>query len=381
MKILILSPLYYPDRFGGIEKVVYEFTRRMVEKKIKVYVICGTQNVEGNLIQEGVKLHRISTVGAFNEGSFEKYYEANNKAIDIIKKIEPDIIWVHDWFFALAALNYIETKNIPLISQAHLLKRFESKNRISSWRSFVDLMQTILFKSSEVILAASPSQIRSIHQYYRIPKNKIQQIQFGLDSYDFKKEKKSLVNKMPTFIYIGRFEIEKNIITFLESLEIYENELTTSICLRLMGTGSLIEQLNNWKSRTSKVNIEIIPFSDNFKIVQKMISQSDALILPSLYDSYGLAALEAFSMGVPVILSKQCGISEDLHCYPKNMIFDGYNKREMYEAVQYCLQNLGNLPTIGLNARKSFISTHNWDLSLEQILERINLIKKEEVNA
>lgn len=376
MKILILSPLYYPDRFGGIEKVVYEITRRLAKKNIDVTVVCGTLNSVETSIHEGVTVRRISSVGAFNESSFEKYYEANNKALDIIKQEKPDLIWAHDWFFALAALNYAETKPITLISQAHILKRFESKDRISSWRSFVDLMQTLLFRNSEMVLAVSPSQIRSLHQHYRIPKNKIQHMHYGLDSAGLRINR-TVSNKPPTFLYLGRFEAEKNIETFLESLAIYERELPRSICVRLMGSGSLQERLKEKASRLTKVHIEFLPFSSDFTIVQDTISAADALILPSLYDSYGLAALEALSLEVPILVSQQCGISEDLYFYPEQMIFDGYDKREMYEAVQYCLQHLTHLPSIGLNARKNFISTHSWDLSLERILERIKYNKKE----
>lgn len=370
MKILILSPLYYPDRFGGIEKVVYEFTRRLGLKKINTTVICGTTGCDETLTHEGVTIHRLSSNGAFNDGSFEKYYEVNSRALEIINQEQPDLIWAHDWFFALAALNYTEARPVPLISQAHFLKRFESKGRISSWRSFVDLMQTLLFRNSKTVLAVSSSQIQSLNQHYRIPKNRICHVKYGMDPLPVTSQR-PLSNAQPIFWYLGRLETEKNIDTFLDSLKIYENNLQQSICVRLVGSGSLQKILETKAQQLSKVQVEFIPFSSDFAFIQSLLLKADIVVLPSLYDSYGLAALEALSLQVPVLVSRQCGISEDLALYPKSMVFDARDKEEMFKAVQFCLTNLAELPSIGIDTHRNLQATHNWDLSINKILEHI----------
>lgn len=375
MKIIILSPLYYPDRFGGIEKVVYELTRRLGLNKVNTTLICGTTGNEETIIHEGIQIHRLSSSGAFNNGSFEKYYEINNRALKIIHQVNPDLIWAHDWFFALAALNYLESNPVTLISQSHFLKRFESRERITTWRSFMDLMQTLLFRNSKKILAVSLTQIQTLNKNYRIPKNKIIQVKYGMDltSPNFFTKTN---NTYPVFLYLGRLETEKNIDTFLDSIRIFEYRLQQNICIRLVGSGSLQKKLETIAKHLCKVKVEFIPFSSDFAYIQRTILQSDIVVLPSLYESYGISALEAISLKVPVLLSRQCGISEDLPWYPQNLLFDPLNKEEIFEAVQYCLHNLPKLPLIGRHAHKKMQATNNWDLTLKKILENIQPSKK-----
>lgn len=375
MKILILSPLYYPERFGGIEKVVYELTKRLKSESLDIVVVCGTHAYQESSIEDDIRVHRIPTVGAFNEASFDRYYSANSKALEIITQENPDLIWAHDWFFAMAALNYQEHNNVKLISQAHILKRVESRQRISSWRSFVDIMQSLLFRSSHAVLAASKSQIRELVLQYRIPKSKVHHVRYGLDApTSLQKNKKYSV---PTFLYLGRFEAEKNIEVLLDTLLTYESQLKSPIQLFLVGSGSLQRNLENKALQLKQVQVKFKPFSSNSDHIRQIISEADALILPSNYDSYGLSALEAISLATPVLVSRQCGIAEDLIHYPQSLIFDSRNRNEIFKAIQFSVANLEELPELGLVTRKQMASTHDWDLTVQQILASIGLRKKE----
>jgi len=102
------------------------------------------------------------------------------------------------------------------------------------------------------------------------------------------------------FLFLGRLAEEKNLeflIDIFNSLPDYH--------LTIVGKGHLKEKLMTM----SKENIEFFDHVENSKI-SNLFSSNDFLVLPSIAEPWGLVVEEALYFGLPVIVSKNCGVSE-----------------------------------------------------------------------
>lgn len=374
LKIAVLTPLYYPERFGGVEKVVYEITERLRQHYSDISIITGSfSKIKYNKLNSE-KIYRIMTVNAFNDESFFEYNKANEQALQILKEISPDLIIIHDWFFSLSVMNFLEVKKAKLITQIHLLKKIESRQRITPWRSFISLLQQTILSKSDIVISSSLNQISELHSIYRVPKNKIKRIKYGIDEnvyseLSYLKDKSTHLLKI---LYLGRFEEEKNLNTLIKSIQYIENNFKIPVSLSLTGSGSKLNELRQLSKNLDKSEVIFKEFLNDQREIQIEICNCDVLILPSIYDSYGLVCLEAISQKKPILVSNRCGIASDLKNYPRQLIFDPFKIETLISSIIFSINNLSSLNEIGKECFENFKLSHSWESATEDFKKYIS---------
>lgn len=98
------------------------------------------------------------------------------------------------------------------------------------------------------------------------------------------------------FVFLGRLDKVKGINLLMEIWKSIKDE-----DLLVVGTGPEEKWCNDFISNNKINNIHMIGFKEKDEVM-KILSKAKALIVPSqCYETFGLVAIEAFSMGVPVI--------------------------------------------------------------------------------
>lgn len=138
------------------------------------------------------------------------------------------------------------------------------------------------------------------------------------------------------FLYVGRLSEEKNLFLLLEVFK----ELP-QYNLSIAGGGILLEELK----RVASDNVKFVGHISNEEI-DKLYLSSDALILPSIKEPWGLVIEEALFYGLPVIVSSNVGCSQDLVLDKINgLIFDSASKQDLKQAVIELVNNYDSLKT------------------------------------
>lgn len=144
-------------------------------------------------------------------------------------------------------------------------------------------------------------------EYYKAFRQKIIRIPNFVDTSMFRPKKEYLDEKIKKILFIGRFEKQKNIYSFLRSLcNIPDIELT------MVGSGSQQKEIERIIDDMSLqvVLAGNIPHKD----LASFFHDADIFVLPSLYEGNPKVLLEAMSCGLPVIGTRVPGI--------KNLIKD-----------------------------------------------------------
>jgi glycosyltransferase involved in cell wall biosynthesis len=223
-----------------------------------------------------------------------------------------DVIHAHDWLTILAGIEARRLSRKPLIFQVHALEID---------RSDADLNQDIFqiehygLHAADRIIAVSHYTKNRIIERYGIAAEKILVSYNGLFRHQRPKIKESVITNRPfkTVLFLGRLTYQKGLFYFIEAARRIL-ETRNDIQFVIAGEGDLlsraIDHVAHLKLGTS---IHFTYFLDR-ELVSKMYHLSDVYVMPSVSEPFGIGCLEALEHHVPVIISKQSGVSEVLDC-------------------------------------------------------------------
>lgn len=163
-------------------------------------------------------------------------------------------------------------------------------------------MSLYFVRSADAVRVVSERIKRSLVQY-DVPAHKITVLPIQSDVNRFLtagNSEKNADDATPfTFLYVGRFAPEKNVLLLLQAFAKVVKSSDTPVRLRLVGEGRCTEQLLSYiKAETIADAVEIVPWTQD--VVAEM-QQADAFCLSSNHEGWGMVLVEAAAIGLPIV--------------------------------------------------------------------------------
>jgi glycosyltransferase involved in cell wall biosynthesis len=112
---------------------------------------------------------------------------------------------------------------------------------------------------------------------------------------------------------VGRFSPEKNLDFLLRAFaDLPQNASKPDLLLSLVGYGPLEPDLRRMASELGLDRVVQFRGSAAQTALPAIYRSADALVLPSVRETWGLVVLEAMACGLPVLVSDRCGCARDL---------------------------------------------------------------------
>lgn len=215
----------------------------------------------------------------------------------VVKKYNPDIIHAHD--FRASVVCAFANVNLPIISHLHNNSPWLKKY---SFYSFIYLIASFRFNK---ILLVSRS-ILDEYVFSNLIKDKIKIISNPIHiSGIIEKVKGHDQVKEYDVVFVGRLTIQKNPLRFIDIMnDLIKSVPTVKACM--IGSGELEEEC--------RCKIEQLHMTDNIILTgflenpYKVMANSKILCMTSDWEGFGLVAIEALSLGLPVVASRVGGL-------------------------------------------------------------------------
>ena len=225
--------------------------------------------------------------------------EFKNKLEESLDLKSFDVIHAHYWLSGLVAKEISNELNIPFVFTSHSLGVFldgYNKERVDC--------EKIVMTSSNIIIASSVFETMLITDTYKVDENKIKKIIPGVDREIFKPDLS--VKRENIFLSIGRIQEQKGQFQTLEFLNNFKKIENDFKCIFIGGPSGKHgnEYLQKLKQTVKDFNLEAhVEFLNNLpqsKIIE-LLNRAKLLIHTSQFETFGLVAIEANTMGVPVL--------------------------------------------------------------------------------
>lgn len=148
---------------------------------------------------------------------------------------------------------------------------------------------------------------------------------------------------------IGRLEPEKGQRYFIEAAKLVLEKMP-KVKFLIIGEGTLKKELQDYAAKLGIV--DCITFLGLRKDIYTLLSIMDIFVLPSLYEGFGIAILEAMSACLPVVASNVGGIPEVIVDGQTGFLVKPANPKDLADKILLLLNNKDMRLAIGQRARK-----------------------------
>jgi glycogen synthase len=302
---------------------------------------------------------KIDFSGGYGNNLFQEISNYAVVAGQIAKEYEFDVIHAHDWLTYPAGMAAKHASGKPLIVHVHATDFDRSGGSVNPDVYYLE--KKGIEAADHVITVSNLTRDIVINNYGANPE-KVSTVYNAVEpvNRDAIKAQKGITDKIVTFL--GRVTLQKGPEYFIEAA--YKVlQKTSNVRFVMAGSGEL---LNRMIQRVAQLQIgDKFHFTGFLKgqQVYEMFEMSDVYVMPSVSEPFGISPLEALQSNVPVIISKQSGVSEILQNAIK---IDFWDIDAMADAI-YAIISYKGLSTHFQNYGKEEVNNLKWDNAAIQV--------------
>lgn len=378
MRVLIISWEYPPSVIGGMGKHVAELVPRLggqilADGPLSVDVVTtrlGSGAWEER-INEFVFIYRVDVSPVDPMDHYNSIVESNHLLVEQAERLAQqhsyDLIHAHDWLVAKASIALKHRWKVPYLTTMHATERGRHQGHIPSDTSHqIDRLEWQSCFEAWKVIACSHFMQRELESYFSLPPNKMVVIPNGIDTDKLAccsaEQHASLRHRYAPngerlLLFVGRIVHEKGVHVLIRAMP---RVLAEHPEVRLLVVGKNAEK---YRPLAYELGVEkAITFLGYISDAERdcLYSIVDIAIFPSLYEPFGIVALEAMAAGSNVIASSVGGLAEVVHHQENGLTVYPNDPLSIVWAVDATLRNPAAAAMRRKNALAEVRSLYNW---------------------
>lgn len=324
MRTLILSWEYPPLIEGGLARHVRKLAENLVRLGAEVHVLTrsdGSANDED--VMRGVHVHRVREPERPRDlGEFVAWIERMNTdmlsaGMALADELEFDVVHGHDWLVATACDHLARRFNVPLVMTIHATEYGRHQGWVDKHpQSHIHGVEKWIVNRADAVIACSSYMREHIADIFAVEERVVNVIPNGIDPSDlqpvaeldelrasFAAPEEKLV------LLVGRLVYEKGFQFALEALPtLIEN--VGGVRFLIAGSGTHEAELKEQAEQLGLLEHGTFVGWIGDDVLHSLYRIADLTIVPSIYEPFGLVALEAMASGCPCIVADVGGLRE-----------------------------------------------------------------------
>lgn len=393
MRVLMFGWEFPPYISGGLGTACFGLTQALSRKGVQVifviptikgkmesshveiraasHVLSGSKRQFTHLHPYLVSLHRFGSGWSFSgqyTASILAEVEAYGLAGEKIALQENfDVIHGHDWMSVYAGIYARRASGKPYIYHVHSLEPDRSGENVNRQIFAIEKMG---LKEADHIVSVSNYTRSMIVRHYGIEEEKVTVVHNAVSRREGAERVRVQKNSTEKIVlFLGRITYQKGPDYFVEAAARVIREVP-EVRFVMVGTGDMMPAM---VEKVASLGLGRYFHFTGFlqgEEVERIYAISDLYVMPSVSEPFGITPLEAMLYDVPVIISKQSGVSEVVTHALK---VDFWNVEELANMMVSALRH----PALGqelTEKSKRDLENIHWDRSAEKIIELYRML-------
>ncbi|MEM2098669.1 MAG: glycosyltransferase family 4 protein [Candidatus Bathyarchaeia archaeon] len=324
LSVMMFSWEFPPRVIGGISPHVYFLSKSLVKNGVKVYVVtCDFPSAPQHEVIDGVEVYRIDSYRNPSPDFATWVYLMNvnmqREAAALVARLggEVDVFHAHDWLVANAGIGLKHVFRKPLLVTMHSTEIGRREGTHTDTERMIHETEAWLSYEAWRVICCSDYMVAHVKWAFGLPPDKLVMIPNGVNLRVYESlENQDLTQFRRRFalpeeklvLFVGRLVYEKGAHVLINAIPKVLARVNAKFVI--VGSGYMKEQLSNIvKSMGLEHKVLFTGFLEEETLL-KLQKCADVSVVPSLFEPFGIVALEAMAAKSPVVVSDTGGLSE-----------------------------------------------------------------------
>jgi len=384
LSVMFLSWEFPPRVIGGISPHVFYLSKSLAKNGVKVHVVtCDFPGAPARETIDGVEVYRVDSYKNPSPDFATWVYLMNlnmqKEAAAIAAKLEEkvDVFHAHDWLVATAGIGLKHVFRKPLLVTMHSTEIGRRDGIHTGTEKMIGETEAWLTYEAWKVICCSQYMVSHVKWAFGLPDDKLVMVPNGVNMQVYEDVRMHDLKSFRTafalpeeklVLFVGRLVYEKGAHVLINAIPKILEKVNAKFVI--VGSGYMKEQLSTIvRSMGMEHKVMFTGFMDEESLL-KLQCCADVSVVPSLFEPFGIVALEAMAAKSPVVVSDTGGLGEivdheftGVKVYPNNTdsLAWGVTKVLLDEKYRNSLMK---------NAYKRIQEKYDWD-KIAQQTERI----------
>jgi glycogen(starch) synthase len=293
-------------KFHAISSALQPYTtaetyQRRIEEKLR-----HKQEILGGSIGSASQLFISKD---YSNDMYTEVHRYAAMAAELAEDEQFDIVHAHDWMTYPAGIAVSAISGRPLVVHVHSTEFDRSGEHVN--QMIYDIEREGMHRADKVITVSHFTR-NIIMSRYGVSGDKVEVVYNGVERNGKWSLDEAVIDKDEKIVlFLGRITMQKGPEYFLQAAK-KVLELMDNVKFVMVGSGDLMHRAIEMAAELGIGHKVLFTGFLRGEDVQKIYKMADLYVMPSVSEPFGIAPLEALDNDVPVIISKQSGVSEVL---------------------------------------------------------------------
>ena len=337
---MFLTWEFPPRVIGGISPHVFYLSKSLVKKGVKVHVVtCDFPGAPARETLDGVEVYRVDSYKNPSPDFATWVYLMNlnmqKEAAAIAAKLDDkvDVFHAHDWLVATAGIGLKHVFRKPLLVTMHSTEIGRRDGLHTGTEKMIAETEAWLTYEAWRVICCSQYMVSHVKWAFGLPDDKLVMVPNGVNMQIYAEVARQDLNPFRSafalpeerlVLFVGRLVYEKGAHVLINSIPKILEKVNAKFVI--VGSGYMKEQLSTIVRRMGlEHKVMFTGFMDETSLL-KLQCSADVSVVPSLFEPFGIVALEAMAAKSVVVVSDTGGLGEivehdvtGVKVYPNNI--------------------------------------------------------------
>jgi len=335
---------YPPGHVGGVAAHVDGLSHALAQAghEVEVFTLAHPQ-AAAVASDGGVTVRRARTDLPWlpDEELVARVASANHHVVQLDRQLagwRPDVVHAHDWQVAWAADTLAKLHGVRLVATFHTTERGRHGGRVPPGvAAAVHSVESWLAHRADAVVASSRFMTNEVLVGFELAAEHAHRVPNGIDPTwwsigEYPTERKPLV------VTWGRVQYEKGFQLLAPAMALLRPRIPGIQCV-VGGRGSYLPELQSQIDIEGVSDLVHLPGFLGDDHLRDLVHRAGCVAIPSLYEPFGIVALEALAGGAPLVVARTGGLAELVDGTGAGLLFEPGNPAELAACIELILND------------------------------------------
>ena len=372
MRVVMLSWEYPPFVVGGIAAHADGLARAMVRAGHDVVVLTlqrhdhGASVAPDDEVLEGVRVLRATADLPWlpDHDLVARMASANHQLVALAARLgdwKSEVVHAHDWLVAWAGDTLKSLWGVPLVATIHATERGRHGGHVPpGMPAAINAVEWWLTYQAREVIACSKFMVREVVSGFELPIEKVHLVPNGVDPAGWRTDEAATATREPLVVAWGRVQYEKGFQVLVRAIAELRHSIPGLRCV-IAGRGSYLPELQTQVDMEGVGDIvDLAGFVADDEL-RRILARAGCVIIPSLYEPFGIVALEGMAAGAPTIVARTGGLAEIVDGTGGGLLFEPGNHHDLAARISEVLGDPVLAESMRTTAARLIADHYSWD--------------------